>query len=101
MKIFLWFVGIVALLVVGAGVFIAMNLGDLVKTQVETLGSQALQTKVSVDAIDFSASDASAEIRGLSVANPPGYSSDNALGFSNFKVAVSPEQTSGEVVVLR
>jgi hypothetical protein len=100
MKVILWILGIVVVLIAGAAVFFLFNASGLIKTAIENLGSEALQTEVSVNELEFSASEASADVRGLSVANPQGYSAGDAFAIDQFKVAVSTEQPGGGVVVL-
>ncbi|MBI3440790.1 MAG: hypothetical protein HY052_03130 [Proteobacteria bacterium] len=73
-------------LLVGAVLF--LNLGGIVKTTIETAGSQVLGTAVRVHGLDISLSDKQAAMSGLSIANPDGFKSKALLTTKNISVAL-------------
>lgn len=66
---------VVAILVV-AGFVAYSHLGGAVKSIIESAGSQAMGTKVSVSGLDVSLASETASLSGLTVANPHGFSGD-------------------------
>ena len=66
---------VVAILVV-AGFVAYSHLGGAVKSIIESAGSQAMGTKVSVSGLDVSVASETASINGLTVANPHGFGGD-------------------------
>lgn len=91
------FLAIVALLVIG-GVVLFMNLGGVVKRTIELAGSHVLGTKVSVSGLDISLANKTAAMRGLSVANPSGFSGA-LLKTKGISVAVG--DVSKDVVIIK
>jgi hypothetical protein len=65
--------------VVGLILLLRSNLDALVEKAIEHYGSQVAGTQVSVDSVDLSLGDGKGTIRGLKVANPPGFSSADAF----------------------
>jgi hypothetical protein len=66
---------IVVLLAAG-GFYAYSHLGGAVKSIIESAGTQAMGTKVSVSGLDISLASETASINGLTVANPHGFSGD-------------------------
>ncbi|CCG39894.1 DUF748 domain-containing protein [Magnetospirillum molischianum] len=89
-------------LIIGASVLLAVIVGGLfylfssidgiVKTVIERVGTQVTGVKVSVGSVAIRVSEGKAAIKGLTVANPPGFSANPAIKFG--EVAVSLETTS-------
>lgn len=84
-------VGVLALLVVGGLVYVWSNLDSIVKAAIQTYGSEATQTTVRVDAVKLDLQNGKAQISGLKVANPAGYTDPNIfeLGMISTKVDIS------------
>jgi hypothetical protein len=82
----------IALVVLGLlvvlGVVLFLNLGGVVKTAIETAGTQAAGTAVRVSGLNLSLADKKATLRGLTVANPQGFKTDNILKASAISVTV-------------
>ena len=65
---------LVLLLIIGGSVyFLLSNLDGLVKTAIETYGSEATKTAVSVSSVKIVLQDGSGSIQGLTVGNPKGF----------------------------
>jgi hypothetical protein len=60
-------VGIVVILlaVVGGGVYVFLNAGDLIKQVVEELGSKATKTEVTLSKVDLSIQTGEAALKGF------------------------------------
>lgn len=86
-------IGVAALLVVivGAVVYVWTNLDAIVKDAIQTYGSEATKTAVRVDTVKLKLADGKAKIKGLTVANPPGFTDPNifSLGEISTKIDIT------------
>ena len=101
MKAVLWIVGILVLVLVGAGVYVVVFSGNLLKDGIETYGPDYLGADVEVDAVDLSLTEGSGEVRGLRIGNPAGYVGDSAMRLGRIKLTLDPQQSSQELVVIK
>ena len=101
MKAVLWVVGILVLLLVGAGVYVVVFSGNLLKDGIETYGPDYLGADVAVDAVDLSLAEGSGEVRGLRIGNPAGYEGDSAMRLGRIKLTLDPQQSTQELVVIK
>lgn len=79
MKKALVVVGIILVLIAVGVVWILGSLDDIVKKQIEVIGTELTGTDVSVSGVNIELSDGSGSITGLTVANPKGYQADHAF----------------------
>jgi uncharacterized protein involved in outer membrane biogenesis len=100
-KVLLWVLGIVVLLIVGAGVYLVMFSGNLLKDGIETYGPQFLGADVEVGAVELALAEGSGEVRGLRIGNPQGFSGPHAMRLNKIKIVLDPENLSEELVVLK
>jgi len=84
-------IGMLVLLVVVAGVvyYALSNLDEIVKEVIEKTGTSVLGTPVTVQSVDIAVSEGRGTIKGLSVANPPGYSSEPAFAFAEITIDIA------------
>ncbi len=80
---------VVVLAVAGAAYYLFSNLDRLAKRVIQEAGSQALGVAVTVDKVDLQLAQRQATVTGLTVANPPGYSSRPAMSFGRITVQVA------------
>lgn len=95
---------VVAVLVVaiGAGVaFLSSNLDGIVKTVIETAGTEVAGVKVSVGDVKISLSEGKATIAGLTVANPPGFSTPHAFKLGAITVALDTGSLTANPIVIK
>lgn len=96
--------GIIIFVIVAtiAAVVIFVNkLGDLVETGVETYGSEYLQAPVQIDGVKLSLLDGEGSIQGMTVGNPEGFSTDNALDVEKIKLALNIDSLTAPVIVIK
>jgi hypothetical protein len=93
--------GAVVAVVIGAAVFLFSSLDGIVKTIIEDVGTKVAGVKVSVGGVKISLSDGKATISGLSVANPPGFSSDPAFRLGEINVALDTGSLSKNPIVVK
>ena len=90
--------GLVVLVVLlGGGVLLILsNLDALVKTAIESYGSAAVGTQVSVGSVEISLTEGAASIRYFSIANPEGFSDNPMLSFSELSVSLDLNNLNAE-----
>jgi len=93
--------GILVTLIVGAAVFLLSSLDTIVKKVIEDVGSQVTGVKVSVGSVKISLSEGKGSISGLTVANPPGFSSDPAIRLGEIALALDTGSISKNPVVVK
>ena len=92
---------LVLLLTIGFGVYYLLsNLDSLVKTAIETYGSEATQTSVRVASVKIELTDGSGAIRGLTVGNPQGFGAKQAFSLGEIATQVNLKSLSEEVTVI-
>jgi hypothetical protein len=101
MKVIGWIIAVVVLVLVALGVFVYLKSEDLVASGIETYGSRYLEADVSVSQVNLSLTEGSGEILGLDIGNPRGFGGGSAFALGQIKVVVDPQQTSGELIVLK
>ena len=101
MKAIGWIIGIVVILLVGAGVFIVLNSGGLVKSAIEEFGPQYLGVDVGVREVNLDLTAGSAQVKGLSMGNPQGFSGADMMSLEEIKVVLDTSQISDTLVVMK
>lgn len=96
-------IGFVVLLVLIAGGvwYLFSNLDSFVKSAIQTYGSQATQSTVSVGSVDISLTSGRGTISGITIGNPAGFGSGNAVSVGAVTVQIDPSSVpgSGPVVI--
>ncbi len=86
---------------VGAVLFLVSNLDSLVKTAIETVGSKVAGVPVTVEAVKISLRNGSGTITGLSVANPPGFTTPTAITLGELSLAIDTASVTSNPVVIK
>ncbi len=89
-------------LVVGIGMyFVVQNLDSIVKSAVETVGPQVTLTDVGLQEAKIELKNGRAELTGLSIANPEGFSKANLLQMDTVVLDIDPASLREKVYVIR
>ena len=92
---------LVLLITIGFGVYYLLsNLDGLVKSAIETYGSEATQTSVRVDNVKIVLQDGSGAIRGLTIGNPKGFATPNAFSLGEIATQIDLKSLSEDVPVI-
>lgn len=78
--------GLIIVLVVGVFLFGLSGLDGLIREQIEVQGTKVTQSKVAVTVVETKLADAKISINGLTVANPAGFSEDNAFSLDTIRL---------------
>jgi hypothetical protein len=92
---------LVLLVTIGFGVYYLLsNLDSIVKSAIETYGSEATQTPVQVASVKIVLQDGSGAISGLTVGNPQGFSAPRAFSLGEIATQINLKSLSEEVPVI-
>jgi len=92
---------LLVVVVIGVGLtFFASKLDGLIAEQIETEGTAALGSKVSVTEVITSLSEGSAIVNGLTIANPTGYQSANAFEIRSLSAKVDYKEQVIEQITI-
>jgi uncharacterized protein involved in outer membrane biogenesis len=96
-------IGIGALVVIIAAVaaFVFFGLGSALKTAIESIGSDATKTTVTLNEADVSVTSAKGTLRGLVVGNPSGFSTPHAFRFDETSVTIDPSSITADTIVIK
>lgn len=99
-RVFLGLAIVLLLVVVGGILFLYTNLDRLVAGVIESEGSGATQTDVSVGDVSIDLRAGSAGISSLAVANPEGFSDQPAISLQDFAIDLDPMQVTADPLVI-
>jgi len=92
--------GILAILLIGFLV-LTMSVDSIVKTGIETVGSEMTGTAVTVERVSISPFSGSGTISGFRVENPDGFEQDYALEIDNFSIELKILSLFTDEIVVR
>ena len=92
---------VLGLVLIGGGVFYVINnLDALVKQVIETVGTDAVGSPVTVGGVSIDLRGGSATITNFAVANPRGFSGESMIGFDELSVALDLANISSELIAI-
>jgi hypothetical protein len=91
---------ILIVIIAGGLYYVFSNLDNIVKAAIEKYGSETTHTAVAVDDVKISLTDGSATIKGLTIANPPGFSLTHAFSLGEITTTINLDQTSNELIAI-
>jgi len=92
---------LVITIAIAVGVYYVLtNLDSLVEAAIEKYGSEATQTSVLVDGVKINLVDGAAGIKGLTIANPAGYSQPNAFSLGEIRAAIDLESLQEQPYII-
>ena len=98
-KIFIG-IGLLAVFIVGMGIYVASNLGSMIKAAIEEYGSQAAGAPVTVGSVDIELGKRNVTIDSLSLGNPPGFNTSNAFDTRRISVTLAPGWEKGDAIII-
>jgi hypothetical protein len=90
----------VLLAVIIGGYLLLSNLDGIIKGVVEEVGSDLMQTKVTLDDVKLDLTSGKGKLSGLTIANPRGFDSDYAFRLDDITVGLDLKTLSGPVIVI-
>lgn len=101
LKLGLLFVVVVLAVLIGAMWWVSSHLDDIVARLIQEVGSEVAGVAVTVDDLDLSLREGHGEIRGLTIANPPGFESANALRLNRIVLELDLQSMGSDVFVVK
>ncbi len=93
-------VAILLLVVTGGLVYIWSSLDDLVKEAIETFGSEATGTQVSVSDVKITLKTGQGEVRDLRVGNPAGFSAPDIFELGMISIRIDPTTLTRNPIII-
>ncbi len=92
---------LVVVLIVAIGIFLFLkNINSIVKTAVETVGPQVTLTDVGLNEANIELQKGRAELNGLYIANPQGFSPANVFQMDTVVIDIDPASITDDVIVI-
>lgn len=89
---------VLAVLIIGGGVFAYLNFESGIRRGIEIAGSNALGVPVTVTGVSLSPLTGQGSIRGLSIANPEGYDAPYAMELGGLDISLNLETLFSDVI---
>ncbi len=99
-KIGLSIIGVLVLIVAIALWYLLSNLNSIVQGVVEDVGSETLQTPVTLGRVDIKLMDGAGELGDFSIKNYPGFSAPTLAQFDTVRLDIDPGSVRNDVVVI-
>ncbi|WNK01418.1 hypothetical protein L2D14_08280 [Thalassospiraceae bacterium LMO-JJ14] len=93
-------VGVVVVLLVAGGIYLYSNLGGIIKSAVETYGSEATKAEVTLNSVDLDATSGKAALNKLSVGNPSGFKTPSAFELGAIAVQIDTSTLNSDPIVI-
>lgn len=91
----------VLLIVLGIGLYLLLgNLDKILKGTIEGVGSELLGVPVSVAEVELDLKSGMGQIRGLNIANPPGYQAQNAFEMDMIRLGIDLSSLRSQPIVV-
>lgn len=94
-------IAIVVIAIAGAAYYFASNLDSIVKAVIERYGSEATQASVTLKSVKLSPTAGSGELSALTVKNPKGFSSADAISLGDIKVSLDLSTLQSNTIVVK
>lgn len=92
---------ILVVAIVGAGYYFFSNVDSLVKAVIERYGSEATQSSVNLKSITLGLTTGTGDLNGLTVKNPKGFSSADAIALGDIKLALDVSTLQSNTIVIK
>jgi len=100
MKIFLKFVGILAVILIIFAVGVGFYVGPIAKAAIENLGPKITKVPVTVEAVNVSLPTGTAGVKELVIGNPEGFQNPQAMSLGNASIRLNPKSVFSDKIVI-
>jgi len=100
-KTILLVLGTIVLLVAAALIFLLQNIDGIVKAAIEKYGSEAAGTAVRVESVRIELKNGTGSIRGVTVANPSGFSAANLFSLGEVAIVLDASSLTSDLPVIK
>jgi uncharacterized protein involved in outer membrane biogenesis len=99
-KIIISIVVAIALFIAGSVFYVLTNLDSIVKAAIEKYGSEATKTAVHVSSVRIKLSNGEGALRGLTIADPPGFSFPSIMTLDDVSVRIAVKTVTHTPIVI-
>ncbi len=95
--------GVILIVVIATTLLLTLavsNINPLVERVIESAGTEAAGVEVSVDSVQITLKEGSGIISGLTIANPPGFTSKYALNVGTAAIAIDIESLTNDIIII-
>lgn len=96
-----YILGAIIAIIVAAGIYLFVFAGDLVKSAVETIGSDATQANVTLNSVDLDMFQGTGAMQGLTVGNPTGFKTPSAFELGAISLQIDKESIGKNPIVIK
>ena len=89
-----------AVLLVAGGIYLYSNLGGIIKSVVETYGSEATKAEVTLNSVDLDAALGKAALNKLTVGKPSGFKTPSAFELGSIAVQIDTSTLNSDTIVI-
>ena len=91
---------LLVLAVSGGGIHLYLSAGDIIKEIVETVATNASDTKVVVDTVDVTIHKGEISMMGIRVKNAPPFQNSVAIRIDNIELKIKPDTLTDDVIII-
>lgn len=99
-KIIISIVIALVLFIAGSVIYVLTNIDSIVKAAIEKFGSEATKTSVRVSSVKIKLADGEGALRGLTIADPPGFSFPFIMTLGEVSLRIAVKSITGTPVVI-
>jgi uncharacterized protein involved in outer membrane biogenesis len=96
-----YILGAIIAIIVAVGIYLFVFAGDLIKSAVETIGSEATQAKVTLNKVDLDMFQGTGGMSGLIVGNPKGFKTPNAFELGAISMQIDKESIGKNPIIIK
>ncbi len=99
-KIIIAIIVVLVLFIAGSVIYVLTNIDAIVKAAIEKYGSEATKTSVRVSSVKIKLADGEGTLRGLTIADPPGFSFPSIMTLGEVSLRIAVKSITGTPVVI-
>lgn len=99
LKVLLIVLLVIVLLIGGCAYYLFKNMNGYIATAIENIGSDALQTQVTVEAVDISIREGRAALNGFDIANLAGYQQPGLFELNQVAIDIDTNSLQSDVLI--
>ncbi len=99
-KIIISIVVLLVLFIAGSVFYVLTNIDSIVKAAIEKYGSEATKTAVRVSSVKIKLTDGEGGLRGLTIADPPGFSFPSIMTLGDISVRIAVKTVTHTPIVI-
>lgn len=99
-KIIISIIVVLVLFIAGSVFYVLTNIDSIVKAAIEKYGSEATKTAVRVSSVKIKLADGEGALRGLTIADPPGFSFPSIMTLDDISVRIAVKTVTHTPIVI-